>query len=161
MHFLYSIYCELAACTCLEHYLLIFRRCSTNNSWYIACVFRLLTVTPQPTDITHAIYQSLLCSVSWRWASSGRNMLIQINWIQKVHLVGFIILVYAQRLLIVFRRNDFLSTLICGWLRGLKTVSLYTYIMLIKMFPPDDDHEGCWKMLRVWCETSYPTLAFC
>jgi hypothetical protein len=34
MHFLYSIYYELAASTCLEHYLLIFRRRCTNNNWY-------------------------------------------------------------------------------------------------------------------------------
>jgi hypothetical protein len=38
MHFLYSIYYELTACTCFEHYLLNFRRCYTNNNWYIACV---------------------------------------------------------------------------------------------------------------------------
>jgi hypothetical protein len=38
MHFWYSAYHELTASTCFEHYLLIFRRCYTNNTWYIACV---------------------------------------------------------------------------------------------------------------------------
>jgi hypothetical protein len=38
MHFLYSVYYELTAPTCFEHYLLIFRRCCINNTWYIACV---------------------------------------------------------------------------------------------------------------------------
>jgi hypothetical protein len=32
MHFMYSIYYELAASTCFEHYLLIFRRCWTHNN---------------------------------------------------------------------------------------------------------------------------------
>jgi hypothetical protein len=42
-HSLYSIYYELTATTCFEHYLLIFRRCCTNNNWYIACVLCRLT----------------------------------------------------------------------------------------------------------------------
>jgi hypothetical protein len=37
MHF-YSIYYELRACTCFEHYLLILRSYCTNGTWYIACV---------------------------------------------------------------------------------------------------------------------------
>jgi hypothetical protein len=45
MHFLYSIYYELTASTCFEHYLLIFRMCCTNNSWYIAYVLCLLAAT--------------------------------------------------------------------------------------------------------------------
>jgi hypothetical protein len=32
MHFLYSVYYELTASTCFEHYLLIFRRCCINNN---------------------------------------------------------------------------------------------------------------------------------
>jgi hypothetical protein len=38
MRFLYSIYYELIASTCFEHYLLIFRRRCTNNDWYTECV---------------------------------------------------------------------------------------------------------------------------
>jgi hypothetical protein len=38
MHFLYSIYYKLKASKCFEHYLLIFRRRYTNNTWYIARV---------------------------------------------------------------------------------------------------------------------------
>jgi hypothetical protein len=42
MHFLYSVYYELTASTCFEHYFLIFRRLCTNSTWYIACVLCLL-----------------------------------------------------------------------------------------------------------------------
>jgi hypothetical protein len=45
MHFWYSVYYELTACTCFEHYLLIFRRRCTNNNRYIACVLYLLAAT--------------------------------------------------------------------------------------------------------------------
>jgi hypothetical protein len=45
MHFLYSVYYELKAYACFEHYLLIFRRCCTNNNWYIVCVLCLLAAT--------------------------------------------------------------------------------------------------------------------
>jgi hypothetical protein len=45
MHILYSVYHELTACTCFEHYLLIFSRCYTNNNWYTACVLCLLAAT--------------------------------------------------------------------------------------------------------------------
>jgi hypothetical protein len=45
MHFLYSVYYELMASTCFQHHLLIFRRCCTNNSWYVACVLCLLAAT--------------------------------------------------------------------------------------------------------------------
>jgi hypothetical protein len=45
MHFLYSIYYELTASTCYEHYLLIFRIRCTNNTWCIACVLCLLATT--------------------------------------------------------------------------------------------------------------------
>jgi hypothetical protein len=38
MPFLYSVYYELTASTCFEHYLLIFRMHCINNNWYIACV---------------------------------------------------------------------------------------------------------------------------
>jgi hypothetical protein len=41
MHFLYSVYYKLMACTCFECYLLIFRRCCTNN-WYFTCMLCLL-----------------------------------------------------------------------------------------------------------------------
>jgi hypothetical protein len=44
MHLWYSVYYELTASTCSEHYLLIFRRRYTNN-WYIACVLCLLAAT--------------------------------------------------------------------------------------------------------------------
>jgi hypothetical protein len=74
MHFLYSCCYELTASTCFEHYLLIFRRRCTNNTWYIACVLCLLAAPTrmQPTDITRTQYTDCwLCSVSWRWASSA------------------------------------------------------------------------------------------
>jgi hypothetical protein len=45
MLFLYSVYYELTACTCFEHYLLIFRRRCINNCWYIACVLCRLAAT--------------------------------------------------------------------------------------------------------------------
>jgi hypothetical protein len=45
MQFLYSVYYELTASTCFEHYLLIFTRCCTNNNWYIACVLCWLAAT--------------------------------------------------------------------------------------------------------------------
>jgi hypothetical protein len=61
MQFLYSIYYELTASTCFEHYLLTFRRCCTNNNWYIACVLcrlaGVLVAASRPN--THAIYQLL------------------------------------------------------------------------------------------------------
>jgi hypothetical protein len=37
----------------------------------------------------------------------------------------------------------------------------WSYIMLTKMIPPDDDHEGCRNMLRIWCVSAYQTQAFC
>jgi hypothetical protein len=46
MHFLYSVYYELTASTCFEHYLLIFRTCCINNYWYIVCVLCWLAATP-------------------------------------------------------------------------------------------------------------------
>jgi hypothetical protein len=45
MHFLYSIYYELTASTCFEHYLITCRRRNTNNNWYFACVLCLLAAT--------------------------------------------------------------------------------------------------------------------
>jgi hypothetical protein len=44
IHFLYSIYNELTASTYFEHYVLILRRCYTNNC-YIACMLCLLIAT--------------------------------------------------------------------------------------------------------------------
>jgi hypothetical protein len=38
MHCLCSVYCELTACTCFEHCLLIFRRRCINKNLYIACI---------------------------------------------------------------------------------------------------------------------------
>jgi hypothetical protein len=43
-HFLYSVYYELTASTCFEHYLLIFRRHYINN-WYTAYVLCRMTAT--------------------------------------------------------------------------------------------------------------------
>jgi hypothetical protein len=40
----HSVYWESRASTCFEHYLLIIRRCSTNGTWYVACVLRQLAV---------------------------------------------------------------------------------------------------------------------
>jgi hypothetical protein len=45
INLLYSVYYELTASTCFEHSLLIFRRCCTNNNWYIACVLCRLAAT--------------------------------------------------------------------------------------------------------------------
>jgi hypothetical protein len=44
MHFLYSVYYELMACICFEHYMLIFMGCCT-SIWYFACVLCLLAAT--------------------------------------------------------------------------------------------------------------------
>jgi uncharacterized membrane protein len=56
MHFLYSIYCELTASTCFQHYLLIFRRRYTNNNWYIACVLCLLAATRIGVELNNNWY---------------------------------------------------------------------------------------------------------
>jgi hypothetical protein len=64
---LYSVYYELTASTCFEHYLFIFRRCCTNNSYFV-CVLCLLAATC--TQNTNCY----LCSTFWRWANSARNM---------------------------------------------------------------------------------------
>jgi hypothetical protein len=42
MCFLYSVYYELTASTCFEHYLPIFRIRCTNNNWCVAHVLCLL-----------------------------------------------------------------------------------------------------------------------
>jgi hypothetical protein len=42
---LYSVYYELTASTCFEHYLVIFRRRCINNNWYIARVLCRLAAT--------------------------------------------------------------------------------------------------------------------
>jgi hypothetical protein len=60
MQFLYSVYYELTTSTYFEHYLLIFRRRSTNNNWYIACVLCLFHSNPGGNrHNTHAVYQLL------------------------------------------------------------------------------------------------------
>jgi hypothetical protein len=83
----------LTASTCFKHYLLIIRRCCINNCWYIASVLCRLAANrvgvrlsaarvgvplqpwQQTADIICLQYiNSCLCSVSWRWASSARNM---------------------------------------------------------------------------------------
>jgi hypothetical protein len=45
MPFVYSIYYDVTASTCIDQYLLIFRRRYTNNNWYFACVLCLLPAT--------------------------------------------------------------------------------------------------------------------
>jgi hypothetical protein len=57
MHCLYSVYYELTACTCFEHYWLMFRRRCTNNIWYTACV--LCRMVAASRHNTHAVYQML------------------------------------------------------------------------------------------------------
>jgi hypothetical protein len=56
-HLLYSVYYELTAPACCEHYLLIFRRRCINNSWYTACVLCRLAATrvgvPFPLQPSH------------------------------------------------------------------------------------------------------------
>jgi hypothetical protein len=66
MHILYSVYYELTASICFEHYLVIFRRRYTNKNWYIACVLCLLAPTRVGVEMvagnrynTHAIYKLL------------------------------------------------------------------------------------------------------
>jgi hypothetical protein len=73
MHFLYSVYYELTASTRFEHYLLILRRSGINNNWYIACVLCLLAATTVEEECMQYT-NCCLCSASWRWASSARNM---------------------------------------------------------------------------------------
>jgi hypothetical protein len=45
MHFLFSVYYELTASTCFEHYLLIIRKHCIDKNWYILCVLCRLSVT--------------------------------------------------------------------------------------------------------------------
>jgi hypothetical protein len=86
MHFWYSAYYELTASTCFKHYLLIFRRRCTNNTWYITCVLCLLAspvvsgtpILVKPTYTTHTRYQVEAI----------------INKKLKVYLVGFTVLIY-------------------------------------------------------------------
>jgi hypothetical protein len=56
MYFLYSVYCGLTASTCFDHYLLIFRRCCINNSWYIASVSCHLAATLVASNIPIIVY---------------------------------------------------------------------------------------------------------
>jgi hypothetical protein len=83
MHFVYSVYYELTAAKRFDHYLLFFRRRSTNNSLYFACVLCLLaateggytlvtlprTVTPYRDSVDgtrdHVTYQKLV--TRWRY----------------------------------------------------------------------------------------------
>jgi hypothetical protein len=61
MHLLYSVYYELTACTCFEHYLLINRRNCIYKNWIIWCVlcWRAAIRVGVPLHNTHAIYQLL------------------------------------------------------------------------------------------------------
>jgi hypothetical protein len=54
MCFLYSVYNELTAFTCFEHYLLIFRRRYLNSNWYIACV--LCRVAATGAEVEHTLH---------------------------------------------------------------------------------------------------------
>jgi hypothetical protein len=76
MLFLYSVYYEVSASTCLEHYLFIFRRRCINN-WYIAGVLYMLAAARTELELgqfhsnpgssrhnTHARFQLMLCSAS-------------------------------------------------------------------------------------------------
>jgi hypothetical protein len=104
MHFLYSVYYELTASTCSEHYLLIFRSRRTNNNWYFACVLCMLAAlglecnssTPNlvAANRQHARkIRIVVCEAP----PEDKQVVLEtfiINWVQKVHLVGFIILIY-------------------------------------------------------------------
>jgi hypothetical protein len=68
MHFLCSVYYELTASTCFEHYLLTFRRRCINNNWCIACLLlagcyqgwsSTSTLVAASIHNMHAIYQLL------------------------------------------------------------------------------------------------------
>jgi hypothetical protein len=76
IHFVYSVNYELTASTCFKHYLLIFRMCLTNGSWYIAAPGMEFHCNPgQPTDTTRTQYTKCCSfSASWRWESNARNM---------------------------------------------------------------------------------------
>jgi hypothetical protein len=53
MHFLFSVYYELTASTCFEHYLLIIRRHCIYSNWYIVCVLCRIPIavyTAPPDD---------------------------------------------------------------------------------------------------------------
>jgi hypothetical protein len=57
----YSIYLELWASTCFEHYLLILRRRYTNGTWYIVCVLCQLAATRVGVELAfqlHHIYKT-------------------------------------------------------------------------------------------------------
>jgi hypothetical protein len=57
-HFWYSVYYELTASICFEHYLLIFRRRYTNNNLYVACVLLvcLLAATRIGVELVDGLY---------------------------------------------------------------------------------------------------------
>jgi hypothetical protein len=55
MHFLFSVYYELTASTCFEHYLLIISRQCIYSSLYILCILCRLAATSWRN--THKIYQ--------------------------------------------------------------------------------------------------------
>jgi hypothetical protein len=64
MPFMYSVYYELTASTCFEHYLLILRRQCTKNNWYSVRMLCLLAATRIGVELvaanrhnTHAKYQ--------------------------------------------------------------------------------------------------------
>jgi hypothetical protein len=61
MHYMFSVYCELTASTCFEHYLFIIRRHCIYNNWYIACVLCWLAASRVAASWhnTHKIYQLL------------------------------------------------------------------------------------------------------
>jgi hypothetical protein len=74
MHCLCSVYYELTACTCFQHYLLIFRRHCLDNSWYIVCVCYVCWLLPglefnsnpgrSQADIIHTKYANWFIQVN-------------------------------------------------------------------------------------------------
>jgi hypothetical protein len=70
MHCLYSVYCELTASTCFEHYLLIFRRRCINNNWYTACILCRLAATRVGLEL-QPCYTLNVPSYSKYWPEDG------------------------------------------------------------------------------------------
>jgi hypothetical protein len=59
MHFLFSVYYELTATTCFQHYLLIISRHCIYNNWYILCVLcRLASTLVVPTDDEQTVLET-------------------------------------------------------------------------------------------------------
>jgi hypothetical protein len=145
-HFLYSVYHELTASICFEHYLLNFRRSCTNNNWYIACMLCLLaatTVGVEPSDnITEIVHEypctsmetdHILCD---RWKETEKTGLLHL----KSYMIDLILAIYhistVNKIPWTSRNMDYHRSLLtykenvwCAWCVLCKTkIKHFTYL---------------------------------